>query len=91
MKLNLLKIESVYLCRRKALNLPVKIDFPNSYLQERSLWTTASHHTKKEGMALPAFELIFPLEVDLPDVVYLPFIFCEPCNSAATTGTLGEA
>lgn len=46
---------------------------------------------KKGGNGSACVELIFPLEVDLPDFVYLPSIFCEPCNSAAATGTSGEA
>lgn len=46
---------------------------------------------KKGGNGSTCVELIFPVEVNLPGFIYLPSIFCEPGNSAATTGTSDEA
>lgn len=44
---------NIILQEKNKLNLQLKIGFPNSYVQERSLWTEVSQYTKKEGMALP--------------------------------------
>lgn len=90
MKPNLLKIEAIF-CRRKKNLFTTENRLPRLIFTRKKLVGKSEPSYKKGGNGSTCVELIFPVEVNLPGFIYLPSIFCEPGNSAATTGTSDEA